>query len=203
MTRKEQIQKKADFEARNNKAWEKFDKAQAKREAELRRPAYKINVMSDEEHARIGNVRYLYGQYLPIFLYGMKLRDLRFHKEFTDFFIESFDLDSGQKQAASEAATCISNTLSLYCQVHDDPYYILNRTIKDYKGHDLSSLPNTTKTKVPGLPGYVLLGILDGYLELKGGCLAGKDLSSGTGPAAEAIESQVCSSFWLRGMKQC
>ena len=58
----------------------------------------------------------------------MKLRDLLFHKEFDDFFTESFTLDSDdQKQAASEAATHISNTMILYCQAHDDPYYALNR----------------------------------------------------------------------------
>lgn len=46
---------------------------------------------------------------VSFFLREMKFRDLRFHKEFADFFAESFTLDSDdQKQAASEATTRIA-----------------------------------------------------------------------------------------------
>lgn len=52
---------------------------------------------------------------VSFFLREMKFRDLRFHKEFADFFAESFTLDSDdQKQAASEATTRIANSMTIY-----------------------------------------------------------------------------------------
>ena len=203
MSRKAQIQAKADFEAQNEEAWKGFDSNQARREAEIRRPARKINVMSDEEYDRLDHVTYLYSQYLTVFLRGMKLWDLRFHKEFADFFTGSFTLDSDdKKQAASEAATRISNSMSLYCQAHDDPYYVLSK-MEGYNGDELRDLPNRCTIGSFGMSKFILIGILDGYLKLEGGFLSGNDAPSATIPAVEAVGSQVGSSHWLREMKQC
>lgn len=118
----------------------------------------------------------------------MKLRDLRFHKEFDDFFTESFTLDfDDQKQAASEAATHISNTMILYCQAHDDPYYALNR-MGGYEGGELRNLPNKITGNPPGVPNFILEGILEGYLTLKGGFLTpGNRSFPATMSAAKAI----------------
>ena len=212
MSRKAQIQAKADFEARNEEAWKAFDARQAIREAEIRRPARKIDVISDEEIHQKGNINYFHSQYVYLFLRGMKLRDLRFHKEFADFFTESFTLNSNdQKQAASEAATCISNSMSLYCQAHSDPYYILDKK-EGYKGLQIPGLPNKTRRNAPDFPNFILMGHLESYLKLEGGFLSGDGNDpSGNGdglfavtmPAAQAIESRVGSFHWLRKMKQC
>lgn len=40
-----------------NAAWDRFNAAQAEREAEIRRPARHINVMSEEEYQRIATAR--------------------------------------------------------------------------------------------------------------------------------------------------
>ena len=57
-------------------AWKKFDSEQTKREAEIRRPAKKINVISNEEWDRIQRVYGAYRPYLNAFIDGLCYRDL-------------------------------------------------------------------------------------------------------------------------------
>ncbi|KAL4869407.1 hypothetical protein BDV12DRAFT_168093 [Aspergillus spectabilis] len=105
-----------------NEAWARADAAWARREAEIRRPARKINVISDEEFNRLAAARTLYRAYLTVFIQGFGYRDLGIRQQIDEFARNHLPSETGdQRESAAAVAQFLSDSLILYCQAACDP----------------------------------------------------------------------------------
>ncbi|KAM5464739.1 hypothetical protein MauCBS54593_006832 [Microsporum audouinii] len=102
-------------------AWNKFDDVQAKREAEIRRPAKHIDVMSDKEYDRIKDAKEYVREVLDELIYTRKDQ-----LETTIGLVYRFfagDDNKGLDEGIKHIADCVGGTLVLRCQARSNPFF--------------------------------------------------------------------------------
>lgn len=118
LTRLQKLARKLD---ELDSAWSRFDSVQAEREAEIRRPAKHIDVMSDKEYDRIKEAEGYVKEVFDELIHTRKMQlettmDLVYR-----FFAgdDNKELDKGIKHIAD----CVSGTLVLRCQARSNPFF--------------------------------------------------------------------------------
>ncbi|KAM5458447.1 hypothetical protein MaudCBS49596_000361 [Microsporum audouinii] len=102
-------------------AWSRFDSVQAEREAEIRRPAKHIDVMSDNEYNRIQDAKGYVRDRLSE-LINTRSRQLETTSDLVYRFFagdDSKEVDGGIKHIAD----CVSGTLVLRSQARSNPFF--------------------------------------------------------------------------------
>lgn len=125
-----QIENLAIKGAEIEQAWERFDAAQAKIENEIRRPAQKIDVMSDEEYYRIEGAKTMIRNLAEKFCLLVETRNREIWDTVADFFTQALPAysssEDSDKTAASAIADILGDSFILYCQAMCDPYIHLD-----------------------------------------------------------------------------
>ncbi|KAI9933176.1 hypothetical protein MW887_007647 [Aspergillus wentii] len=120
MSRKAQIGKINDRQEKIDAAWDRFDVAQASRVAEIRRPATKVDVMSEDEYQRIARARNVSAQYFSLFSRETFTRDAGFRAGITAFFTDNYP---DMADATARVAESLANSLIVYSQASSDPCF--------------------------------------------------------------------------------
>lgn len=117
MPRKTMEQFKDEEEA-ISQAWERFNAAQAKVEAEIRRPAKKINVMSNEEYGRIKTAKDMTQALLHAYFYASRGRDKLIREDLDDFLRQTVPAETDYAHVLDR----VTNAVTVFCLALSDPY---------------------------------------------------------------------------------
>lgn len=102
--------------------FKEYDARVAAREEEIRRPARKINVISNEEWDRMQRRKQIQHNWQQRYMQEVRRRNRLIRYKLFQFFKDNYDLEGGDEALAQRALAAVCKSITkdflLYCQVH-------------------------------------------------------------------------------------